>query len=352
MVRKMPKKDFTCVDLFSGVSGISLGFEQEGFKNVFSIDFDKTICQTYKKNFPEHQLIEKDIKDLTKKEILELTKGKEIDLIVGGTPCQGFSIAGNIGRKFIDDPRNHLFKEFARVVSILKPKFFVIENVARVYTHNKGKTRQDIIELFIKLGYEVDCKLLNAANYGVPQVRNRVFFIGNKLGLSNKFPEKTHGKDKQITIDGNKIKKWTKLKEAINDLPKLSSGESSDIPNHEAMKHTEQMLKKMYYVKKGGSRDQIPKEIRPKSGDVRKYIKYDPDKPSICITGDMRKVFHYSQNRALSVRELARIQSFPDNFIFTGSKISQQQQVGNAVPPLLAQAVAKTIKKELENAKQ
>jgi DNA (cytosine-5)-methyltransferase 1 len=347
----MAKDKLTYVDLFSGVGGMTLGFEREGFENIFSIDFDKTICQTYKKNFPNHILIEKDIKNLTEKEILELTKGKEVDIIFGGTPCQGFSMAGNIGRSFIDDPRNHLFKEFARVVSILKPKFFIIENVARVYNHNKGKTRKEIISLFKKLGYEIECKVLNSANYGVPQVRNRVFFIGNRLHLKNKFPEKTYDKHTQTTISNQKIKHWRTIKEAIDDLPKLDSGESSNIPNHEAMSHSEQMLNKMSYVSNGGSRHQIPENLRPKSGDVRKYIKYNADEPSICITGDMRKVFHYSQNRALSVRELARIQSFPDDFIFVGSKMSQQQQVGNAVPPLMAQAIAKTIKEELKNAK-
>ena len=340
----------TFIDLFSGVGGITSGFEREGFENVFSVDFDKTICKTYKENFPNHKLIEKDIHNLTEKEILKSAKGKEIDLIIGGTPCQGFSMAGNIGRSFIDDPRNHLFKEFARVVSMLKPKIFIIENVARAYTHNKGKTKQEIIDLFEGLGYKVNCKVLNSANYGVPQIRNRVFFIGNKLNLPNKFPQKTHDKIAHMTLNGKKIKKWATTKEAIDDLPNLSSGETSLITNHEAMKHSEQMLNKMAFVTNGGSRVQIPDEIRPKSGDVRKYIRYNPDKPSICITGDMRKVFHYSQNRALSVRELARIQSFPDNFIFLGSKMSKQQQVGNAVPPLLAQALAKTIKEVLKNA--
>ena len=334
----MANKKFNYIDLFSGVGGMSLGFEREKFENVFSIDFDKTIYKTYKKNFPKNKLIEKDIKDLTKKEVLDLVKNKKIDVIIGGTPCQGFSMAGNIGRSFIDDSRNHLFKEFARIVSFLKPKFFIIENVARVYNHNKGKTKEEIISLFEKLDYKVDCKILNSANYGVPQIRNRVFFIGNRLGFENKFPEKS-------------VKDYKTIKEAIEDLPKLNSGESSNIPNHEAMSHSEQMLNKMSYVSNGGSRHQIPKKLRPISGDVRKYIKYNADEPSICITGDMRKVFHYSQNRALSVRELARIQSFSDNFIFVGSKISQQQQVGNAVPPLMAQAIAKTIKEGLKNAK-
>jgi len=333
----MAKRKLNYVDLFSGIGGISLGFERAGFENVFSIDFDKQTCETYRKNFPQHHLIEGDIKDLTEDKILNLTNGKEIDVIVGGTPCQGFSIAGKIGRNFIDDPRNHLFKEFARVVRIVKPKFFVIENVKRVYSHNKGETKKEIISLFEKLGYNVSCNVLNSVNYGVPQVRNRVFFIGNRFGVENKFPEKN-------------VKKFRTIKDAIGDIPSLSSGESSDFPNHQAMTHSEQMLKKMSYVSSGGSREQIPKGIRPTSGDVRKYIKYDEDKPSICITGDMRKVFHYSQNRALSVRELARIQTFPDNFIFLGNRLSQQQQVGNAVPPLMAQAVAETIRKQLENA--
>ncbi len=325
----------TYVDLFSGVGGLSLGFEKEGFENVFAIDFDRNACKTYRNNFQNNTMLEKDIKNLTEKEILDLAGGREVDAIIGGTPCQGFSIAGGIGRKFIDDPRNHLFKEFARVVEILSPKFFVIENVARVFNHNKGKTREEILGLFETLGYRTDCRVLNAADYGVPQIRSRIFFIGNRLGLDNKFPEQTVEKHKTVA-------------EVIAKLPRLESGGYSRIPNHVAMNHSQQMLEKMSHVSNGGSRADIPSDIRPKSGDVRKYIRYDSDEPSVCITGDMRKVFHYDQNRALTVRELARIQSFPDYFVFEGPTISQQMQVGNAVPPLLAQALAKTVKKQLQ----
>jgi len=335
MANKKRRKP-TFVDLFSGVGGMTLGFEKEGFENLFSVDFDKKINLTYKKNFPKHKLIEEDIKEISDKEILTLPREKKVDLIIGGPPCQGFSIAGNLGRKFVDDPRNKLFKEFVRFVKVLKPNFFVMENVARVYTHNKGKTKEEIIKLFEKLGYSVECKVLNSVDYGVPQSRRRIFFIGNKIGEDIVFPERNISKDKNVF-------------ETINDLPKIKSGESSKVPNHEAMNHTSQMLKKMSYVSEKGSREEIPKRIRPTSGDPRKYIRYQKDKPSICITGDMRKVFHYNQNRALTVRELARIQSFPDSFIFESSKISQQQQVGNAVPPLMAQAVAKVIKKQLKN---
>ncbi len=326
---------YTYIDLFSGAGGLSLGFERAGFENIFSVEIEKDYCETYKTNFPDHNLIEKDITKVSNKEILSLVRGIEVDVVVGGPPCQGFSIAGKLGRTFVDDPRNYLFKEFARVVSIVKPKFFVMENVARLYNHNKGKTRAEIIKAFEELGYDVDCKILCSADYGVAQIRNRIIFIGNRLNIKNIFPEKT-------------VKKYRTIKEVIDDLPKLKAGEKSNIPNHEAMNHTKEMLNKMSYVGDGGNRVQIPLDLRPKSGDVRKYIRYDSSKPSICITGDMRKVFHYEQNRALTVRELARIQSFPDTFIFKGSKISQQQQVGNAVPPLMAEAIAKQVKKSLD----
>lgn len=324
----MTKK--TYIDLFSGAGGFSLGFEKAGFRNIFSIDIEPSFCETYKYNFPNHQLIEKDICLLSDKEILELTKNKKVDIIIGGPPCQGFSIAGNIGRTFADDPRNKLFKEFVRVVKILKPTFFVMENVARLFTHNKGETRKEIIKSFEEIGYKVECKILNSADYGVPQIRNRIIFIGTLLDRKIEFPLPL--KDKFITI-----------KEAIYHYPTLKSGEASHIPNHIAMEHSEQMLNKMSFISDGGDRNEIPAEFRPKSGDIRKYIRYKSDEPSICITGDMRKVFHYEQNRALTVRELAAIQSFPDDFIFKGSTISQQQQVGNAVPPKMAEAIAQTI---------
>jgi DNA (cytosine-5)-methyltransferase 1 len=335
MEKEENKKRPTVIDLFCGAGGMSLGFELEGFQNIFSVDCNKSFCKTYRKNFPKHNLLERDIKSLTEEEIPKLTQGNDIDLVIGGPPCQGFSIAGKIGRNFIEDSRNYLFKEFVRVVSVVKPKFFVMENVKRLATHNGGKTKEEIINLFKKLGYEVTCENICSADYGVPQVRNRVIFMGNRIGAKNIFPEKD--KNRQT------------LKEAISDLPQLSSGGISNIPNHEAMTHSEQMLEKMSYVSSGGSRQQIPESLRPKSGDPRKNIRYEENKPSICITGDMRKVFHYSQNRALTVRELARIQSFPDNFIFLGPKISQQQQVGNAVPPLMARAIANSIKEQLKN---
>jgi DNA (cytosine-5)-methyltransferase 1 len=324
------------IDLFSGAGGFSGGFDLEGFKNVFSIDSDSQSCETYRYNFPKHKLIEDSIENIEEKKIKLLIKNKKIDVIIGGPPCQGFSMAGVMGRKFVNDPRNKLFKEFAKIVSIVRPKFFVMENVQRLFIHNKGKTRNEILEYFKKLNYFVECKVLNSADYGLPQVRRRVFFIGSLKKCNIIFPEPTG-------------KSYVSIKEAINNLPKLKSGQTSKIANHVAMNHSDQMLKKMNFISDGGNRNKIPEIFRPKSGDVRKYVKYDSEKPSICVTGDMRKVFHYSQNRALTVRELARIQTFPDNFIFKGTRISQQQQVGNAVPVLLARAVAKSLKKMIKD---
>lgn len=335
IMAKKGEKMFTYIDLFCGAGGFSLGFDKSGFQNIFSVDIQKDFCETYATNFPSHKLIQKDITQLSKEMILELINGKNVDVIIGGPPCQGFSMAGGIGRRFIDDPRNRLFKEFVRVVEVARPKYFVMENVARLYTHNKNKTREEIIKDFNELGYKVECSVLNSADYGVPQVRKRVIFIGSRNNNIT-FPKKTHTCYKTV-------------KEALDDLPRLNSGEESTLLNHKAMKHTEQMLYKMNFIQDGGNRESIPVHVRPSSGDVRKYIRYKSNKPSITITGDMRKVFHYSQNRALTVRELARLQTFPDNFEFKSSSIAQQQQVGNAVPPLMAEAISQHLKNMIKN---
>lgn len=333
------EKKYSYIDLFSGAGGLSLGFDNAGFENIFSLDIEKSFNETYKLNFPKHKLIELDIKKLKEQEVKKILGNKKVDVVVGGPPCQGFSMAGNAGRRFIDDERNKLYKEFLRIVKITKPKFFVMENVARIFTHRNGNTRKEIINDFEKIGYKVECKILNSADYGVAQMRRRTIFIGTNINNG-----------KEIIFPKKIVTKYTNIKEVIDDLPKLKSGESCDkISNHIAMKHTGQMLEKMKYVKDGGDRNSIPKDIRPLSGDIRKYIRYNSNNPSITITGDMRKVFHYNQNRALTVRELARIQSFPDNFIFKGSIISQQQQIGNSVPPILAYNIAKAIKENIKN---
>ena len=326
---------YNCIDLFCGAGGMSYGFETVGFKTFFSVEFNKTYAETYKLNFKNTNIYVGDIKNISNEEIIQQCSERKVDIIIGGPPCQGFSIAGNIGRKFLDDDRNHLFLEYLRFVNILQPKMFVLENVAALVTHNKGKTINEIVECFEKCGYKVQYKVLNSVNYNVPQERRRVFVVGTKPGFNFKFPKESN---KEISI-----------KEAIGDLPKLESGEKSNVNLHEAMNHSRQMLEKMKYVKDGGDRNDIPESLRPTSGDIRKYIRYASWKPSVCVTGDMRKIFHYEQNRALTRRELARLQTFPDNFLFYGNSIQIQQQIGNAVPCKLAEAVAKECLRCLKN---
>lgn len=328
-------KKYTYMDLFAGAGGMSLGFDNAGFKNLLAVEFNKDFAETYKKNFPRHNLIVDDIKNVTEQQIYDIIKNEKVDVIIGGPPCQGFSIAGNIGRNFIDDDRNRLFKEFVRFVKIIKPRVFVLENVAAMERHNKGKTIKEIVSSFKEIGYDIKYKVLNAVNFGVPQERRRIFIVGT-LGENNfEYPQE--------------INKIVTVKDAIDDLPKLENGETSEIPNHTAMKHSAQMLEKMSYVSDGGNRNDIPENLRPKSGDSRKYIRYDSKKPSFCVTGDMRKIFHYSQNRALTCRELARLQTFPDSFVFLGNTGKVQQQIGNAVPVLLASKIALQVKEVLDN---
>ncbi len=329
------------IDLFCGAGGLSLGFDRAHFENVFAVEFNPEFAKTYSRNFPEHKLIVDDIRNIDDSRIKELVGDKDIDVIIGGPPCQGFSIAGNIGRTFIDDERNRLFLEFVRFVICIQPKMFVMENVAAMATHRKGKTIESIVDAFESAGsgYKVKYEVLNSANYGIAQERRRVVVVGIRSDIVSDFsyPEKT---EEVLTI-----------KDVIDDLPKLVSGQESTVPNHVAMKHSAQMLEKMSYVKDGGNRMDIPEELRPKSGDIRKYIRYDSTKPSVCVTGDMRKIFHYEQNRALTARELARIQSFPDDFIFEGASIQIQQQIGNAVPPKLAYQIALQVEEALDNGK-
>lgn len=328
---------YNYIDLFCGAGGLSLGFDKAGFENVFAIEIEPDFAETYRRNFPQHKLIVDDIRNIDNDKIKALVNNKDVDVIIGGPPCQGFSIAGNIGRTLIEDERNDLFKEFVRFVACIQPKLFVMENVAAMATHLKGRTIRSVVEAFEDTGYRVKYKVLNSSDYEIPQERRRIVIVGVRKDINAEFcyPEVS---EKVLTI-----------KDAIDDLPKLESGQTSNIPNHIAMKHSPQMLKKMSYIKDGGDRMDIPEELRPLSGDVRKYIRYDSTKPSVCVTGDMRKIFHYEQNRALTARELARIQSFPDDFVFEGTSIHIQQQIGNAVPPKLAYRIALQVEEVLDN---
>lgn len=171
-------KKYKYIDLFSGAGGMFLGFDKAEFENVLAVEYDECFADTYKYNFSTHNLKVGDIKNISSDEIKKLIGNEKIDVIIGGPPCQGFSIAGKIGRNFIDDERNKLFKEFVRFVEVIKPKMFVMENVAALKTNNKGKTIEEIVNEFKRIGYDVKSEVLNAVDYGVPQQRRRIFIIG------------------------------------------------------------------------------------------------------------------------------------------------------------------------------
>lgn len=327
-------KKYKVLDLFSGAGGFSLGFLQENhFDILLSIDNNPKLSQSYIKNFSHIKHLQKDISEFSESDIKQMQNKYKFEVIIGGPPCQGFSLAGKLGRQEINDDRNDLFLSYLKFVKTIQPKIFIMENVATLKRHNRGNTLKTMINKFEKLGYIVSCDILNASDYGIAQNRQRIFIVGTK--------------QKGFTFPKKQARKIN-IKECIDDLPMLNSGESSAIPNHTAMSHSAQMLEKMSFVKDGCGRECIPNYIRPKSGDIRKYIRYNSKEPSITITGDMRKVFHYSQNRALTARELARIQSFPDDFIFYGNSIDIQQQIGNAVPPKLAKLMAIQTREYLE----
>lgn len=337
------------IDLFCGCGGLSLGFESAGFEVAYAIDMWKDAIVTYNHNHKNKVAHCQDIHELEDGFLKNLSETEEIVGVIGGPPCQGYS---TVGTRDINDPRNHLYLEYCRVVEAVKPKFFLIENVRGLLTLNNGMFKEDIINRFEKLGYNVTYKLINAADYGIPQNRQRVFFVGIK--------EKNFEFPKELDFKVSTL-------EALNDLPSLDNLEehqeiykyvsnpknkyqelmrknSDVIMNHNFTKHTEQTKNIISMVKDGGKISDLPKEY----WGVRKYNKafqrMNSKLPSNTIDTGHRNYFHYKENRVPSVRESARIQSFPDDFIFKGSKTSQYKQVGNAVPPLLAEAIAKQIK--------
>lgn len=333
------------IDLFCGCGGLSKGFEKAGFKVSLAIDMWNDAIKTYNYNHSNNVAICKDVRDLDNKFLNEYKKNHNIIGIIGGPPCQGYS---TVGKRKIDDERNYLYLEYCRVVESVQPQFFVLENVKGLLTLNNGLFKDDIIKRFKKIGYVVTYRVLNASNYGVPQNRQRVFFVGIK-NKEFKFPE---GKNEKITTKDaigdleNCIDQY--LIEPQNNYQKLMRLNSKVIFNNEVTNHSEQTIKIINQVPDGGKIADLDEKL----WNIRKYNKafqrMNSALPSNTIDTGHRNYFHYKENRIPTVRESARIQSFEDDFIFTGSKTSQYKQVGNAVPPLLAQTVAEEIKRQLE----
>lgn len=317
------KSDLTFVDLFSGAGGISKGLELAGLTGICGLDWLDAAGKTYRRNF-NHSFVEGDIKDEKVKanfysEVKRGLNGKELNLVAGGFPCQGFSMSGN---RIVDDPRNSLYQELLEIVDQLNPEFVVCENVVGLRSMLNGKVEEKILNDFANSGYKMNVTVLRAADYGVPQKRDRVIFIGNRLGLKNFHPKAFVNPDEYLTTG-----------HAIQDLMELP-----DTPafNHVSTKHKPRMQKRLSDLEEGQS-------LYKGYSDAWKKCPWDEASCTIKENHGGVNV-HPRLPRVLTAREMARIQSFPDDFIFEGSKSKQLVQIGNAVPPLLAKAIGLAIR--------
>lgn len=373
-------------DLFCGTGGFSKGFENcesSNYITVFGIDLLPTSVETFKANHKHAFGVASDIRKLRNSDIAETTKLRkgELDVVIGGPPCQGFSSIRPFRSSNDDDPRNSLFEEFASFVNYFRPKRLVLENVVGLATHKKGTTIQQIQECFHELGYETDWRILNAAHYGVPQKRERLIMIGSQSAAKITFPKPTHHftgktighkiKSRHVSIGSTNglfsedLLAAITAYEAISDLPPIKSGEvsnfykidpingyqadrrknASQLTHHKATKHSPQMLE---IIKHSGDNIRcIPKHLIT-SGFSSSYSRIAKNEPSVTITVNFvhpasNRCIHPTQNRALTVREGARLQSFDDDFAFVGSRTQIAKQIGNAVPPLLGKAIAREV---------
>lgn len=359
-------RQYNLIDLFCGCGGFSKGFQQAGYNIRLGIDLWKDATVTYKYNFPKAVVLNEDIVTVDGKRILEITNmhKDEVDVIIGGPPCQGFSVSG---KRLIDDERNKLYKNFVRIVSELQPKVFVMENVPGLVRLFNGAFGPQVMEDFVNIGYQVKMKILSSDNYGVPQKRVRVIFVGVRNDIAEKvefeYPTPTTGPG-----SGNPA---ITCEEAISDLDfvpddiaypeeiayellplssyqvKMRDG-SSTLLNHSITVHTEKTKSIIAMVPDGGNYKDLPKKLWSTRKVHIAWTRMNSKKPCFTIDTGHNHQFHYRANRVPTVRESARIQSFPDSFKFIGIKTSQLKQVGNAVPPLMAEAIAESVAKVLE----
>ncbi|GAS83751.1 DNA cytosine methyltransferase [Paenibacillus amylolyticus] len=364
MNNKTLASNLNVLDLFCGCGGLSQGFIQAGYNVILGVDFDEAALQTFKYNHNETQAIKADLS--TDEAFLDIEKNigsKNVDIIIAGPPCQGFSLTGS---RDINDSRNSLYLAVVKAVKRYRPKAFLIENVPGMATLYNGKVKEQIINTFQDLGYNVTVtdRPLLAADYGVPQMRKRMFFVGFQKDLGNfEIPNPTNTPETYVTCE-----------QAISDLPSLEDelGKENDyypvdpqsdyqkmmrinadtLYNHTATKHTEYVKSVISQVPEGGNYKDLP----PGVGESRKFneawTRYHSKRPSRTIDTGHRNHFHYKYNRVPTIRENARLQSFPDDFVFLGTKTQQNRQVGNAVPPLLTYNLAKQILNQLQSSEK
>lgn len=353
---------YNIADLFAGVGGLSYGFSQlDEFNIVMANEIEKDISKAYSLNHPGVNMINCDINDLTEDVIKQAIGNQIIDIVVGGPPCQSYS---TLGKRQMDD-RANLFMQYKRILSIIKPRAFVFENVTGILSMDGGNLFKNVQREFAELGYELKYQVLNALDYGVPQVRERVILVGFLGENKFEYPVPTHGDGKSPYVT---------LREAIGDLPVIGSGESNNsymtdptndflkfvrkdgstvATEHSAPKNGAHLIKIMQTLKDGQSKDDLPEDIRPKSGYGNTYAKLWWDRPSTTITRNFAcpsssRCIHPRDSRAMSIREGARLQSFPDDYQFYGADGMKRLEIGNAVPPLLSVAIAKQMLKAME----
>ena len=348
------------LDLFSGCGGLSLGMENAGFDVVYANELNEDAAETYRNNFPNTLVEVGDIKEIDPKNVQRRIKKNSVDLIGAGPPCQGFStLVKRNGR----DPRNRLFRNLIRFIEVFSPKMFVMENVTGLLSMNNGRTIKKIQHEFEDVGYNVEIGKLLASDFGVPQNRTRVFIIGSKKKIS---------RDELFPMKNGHAR--VSVKKAISDLAFLGIGDTSTnyrrkpssdyqqmirngstvLANHESANHSERIQKRFMKIPQG----MAAKKVHGYDSSKRDCYKFDPTEPSKTVTTLPEDFIHYELNRIPTVRELARIQSFPDDFVFYGPRTTggaqrihtcpQYTQVGNAVPPMLAEVLFSNLKKVLK----
>lgn len=352
----MQKNRVLGIDIFSGAGGMSIGARAAGIDVRVAVEIDKYAALTYANNHPDTIVLNDDVRNVQLSNVIKF-KQKDIKVLFGGPPCQGFSTSNQKNRNK-ENENNWLFKEYVRQVKELRPDWVIVENVTGIINTENGYFFESIIKNLNKLGYTTNWSILNAADFGVPQVRNRVFIVGSLNGVEYRFPSPS-------------VKKHLSVDEAISDLPNLSSGDNFEYlkyngkPNNSFQRkmrkyskfsynnlvtaNTKLVLKRYKYIPQGGNWQNIPPRLMKNYKDFSRchtgiYHRLNAELPSV-VLGNYRKnmLIHPHEDRGLSVREAARIQTFPDTFHFYGSIGFQQQQVGNSVPPLLAEKIFKSI---------